>query len=161
MSSSECLPHVFSQISLFFGFILWQDLRKSSTSKNLLVKLTELKSLTCLKWRLAVSRFSYASRPRDQETTGSVDENAIYPVQRAPDVCVHATFFLYLRPNRACPGSRKPLPRSQFAKLKVDTFIFYLNGKCVIKYDWSRHLLDHYSSRAWFSKLEKPASSIK
>ena len=56
------------------------------------------------------------------------------------------------------------LPRSQFAKLKVDTFIFYLNGKSATKYDWSRHLLDHYSSWAWFTKhisaLEKPASSV-
>ena len=114
-----------------------------------------------------VSRFSYASRPRDKETTGSGDENR--PVQCTCsgllDVCVHAAFFLYPRPNCACPVSRKLLPRSQFAKLKVDTFIFYLNGKCVIKYDWSRHLFDHYSSQAWFTKhiseLKKPASSVK
>ena len=31
---------------------------------------------------------------------------------------------------------RKLLPSSQFTKLKVDTFIFYLNERCLIKYDW-------------------------
>ena len=53
------------------------------------------------------------------------------------------TIFLYPRPNRACPCSRKLLPRSQFAKLKVDTFIFYLNAECEIRYDWK------FSPSAW------------
>ena len=151
----------FSQISLFFGFISWHKLRQSSTSKNQLANLQNLKF-----WRVNdVYGFSIficvkTTWPRNDGLWGRES-----PYSRAPDVCVHATFFLYPRPNCACPVSRKLLPRSQFAKLKVDTFIFYLNGKCVLKYDWSRHLLDHYSSQAWFTKhiseLKKLASSVK
>ena len=44
---ASCRFHRSVKISLFFGFISWHELRKSSTSKNQLVKLTELQILPC------------------------------------------------------------------------------------------------------------------